>query len=67
MAPCVRNRLEGRASLPGYSAMTPEPTNSSPSYQAANCPGVMPRWGSSKRIQAPLSRMKSRASCSGWR
>ena len=27
----------------GYSAMTPDPTSSSPSYQAANCPGVIPR------------------------
>lgn len=27
----------------GYSAMTPDPTSSSPSYQAANCPGVTPR------------------------
>ena len=33
---------------PGYASMTPEPTSSSPSYHAANCPGVMPRWGSSK-------------------
>lgn len=33
-----------------YSEITPEPTSSSPSYHAANCPGVMPRWGVSKRM-----------------
>ena len=33
-----------------YSEITPEPTSSSPSYHAANCPGVMPRWGASKRM-----------------
>ncbi len=34
----------------GRYSITPEPTNSSPSYQAANCPGVMLRWGSSKQM-----------------
>lgn len=33
-----------------YSEIIPEPTSSSPSYHAANCPGVMPRWGASKRM-----------------
>lgn len=33
-----------------YLSITPEPTSSSPSYHAANCPGAIPRWGSSKRI-----------------
>lgn len=33
-----------------YSEIIPEPTSSSPSYHAANCPGVMPRWGVSKRM-----------------
>lgn len=34
----------------GYSAMTPEPTSSSPAYHAANCPGVMPRCGESNTM-----------------
>lgn len=33
-----------------YSEIIPEPTSSLPSYHAANCPGVMPRWGVSKRM-----------------
>ena len=51
----------------GYASMTPDPTSSSPSYHAANCPGVIPRWGVSKSRKAPDSRMMSRAPCNGWR
>ena len=51
----------------GQFSITPDPTSSSPSYHAANCPGVMPRWGSSNRIYSPSGRMWSVAPCKGWR
>ena len=44
----LQSRVKRRKLLYYYSEITPEPTSSSPSYHAANCPGVMPRWGSSK-------------------
>jgi hypothetical protein len=35
--------------------ITPEPTNSSPIFQATNCPSVMADCGSSKETYKPLS------------
>ena len=58
-----RNATRGTS----YSAMTPEPRRISPEYQTANWPGVMPRWGLSKRIYRPPGRKRSVAPCSGCR
>ena len=44
------NRLPQRRRQRRYSAITPEPRRISPEYQTANWPGVMPRWGLSKRM-----------------
>ena len=45
-----------------HSAITPLPSISpSGAYQTANCPGVMPRWGSSKTMYMPPSRAISLA------
>ena len=35
--------------------ITPDPSSSSPSYQAANCPGVTALWGASKVMVTPAS------------
>ena len=47
--------------------ITPEPIISSLSYHTANCPGVMPLCGVSKRMNRPDGLLTSNASCNGWR
>ena len=47
--------------------ITPEPIISSLSYHTANCPGVMPLCGVSKRMNRPDGLLTSSASCNGWR
>ena len=47
--------------------ITPEPIISSLSYHTANCPGVMPLCGVSKRMNKPDGLLTSNASCNGWR
>lgn len=48
-------------------SMTPDPTSSSPSYHAANCPAVTPRWGSSKTMYPPSGVTWSVPPCNGCR
>ena len=44
------SRLAGMTFHSIVHEITPDPINSSPSYQAANCPGVTPRCGLSNII-----------------
>ena len=53
--------------FPAVNHITPEPIISSLSYHTANCPGVMPLCGVSKRMNKPDGLLTSNASCNGWR